>query len=583
MLSSSSSSRPERVQKQTGDTHALGSTVKGLPIDVPLRRVNTCSSNSGTGRHIPVKSPRGLDLGKLFGAGARSTTPMTAKKAPVPQSQIMLVPVNLDPWCLRRGQNADDQSNDPLDLGRSQMSMQYNKSAPSLLRPDSKWAQSNDPLDLGRAQMHLKQNKSAPLLIRPNAKGARSNDPLDLRRAQMHSQRTKPAHCMIQPDAKWVVPSPRVVQKRTAATYSPRTKAELDPNVTFGTQFSHGSASGAAPWVYSAACKESSTSADLRESNDREFNDGVQVGMTLKEYFDTADREPENPVSRQFSGWWADVPAYADDVSDAEFDRIANPPTAQAIMDEEKRETIREVIRAAAGGELAIFRAFDSNGNNHISPTEFSDGLKRLRVNWQAVTDLKKPGELYKLFDRDGNHEMTMQELFPDCHLQVEADRQRMSTPDFWEHWCKRTNQRQERPASPKWVPSSPHEKLKVLHRSADRRQEVEADRHRMSATFQRLKKQGMSDAQCRECVAPFLPRGTGPKDSEDTHTFSEAEVRACKRVYNDPILSNVRNIQKNINDMREQRQDLKGSRLQLWATVVEPAMRAVKGRNKAK
>merc|ERR1712185_611824 len=108
-----------------------------------------------------------------------------------------------------------------------------------------------------------------------------------------------------------------------------------------------------------------------------------------------------------------------------------------------------------------------------------------------------------------------------------------------------------------------------ALCQSADHRQEVADQRRRITATIYRLKSQGISDARCREFVATHLPRGTGPKDRDDIHTFSEAEVHRCRRAYNDPILTHVRSIQKSVYDMREARQVLKGSRHKLWATMM--------------
>merc|ERR1712046_10682 len=126
-----------------------------------------------------------------------------------------------------------------------------------------------------------------------------------------------------------------------------------------------------------------------------------------------------------------------------------------------------------------------------------------------------------------------------------------------------------------RWVPATPDEELKILCRSADSRQVVADERRRMGAMIRRLKNQGKSDARCRECVAIHLPRGTGPKDRDNVQTFSEIEVRQCRRAYNDPILSHVRNIQKNVYDMREQRRALQSSRHKLWAVTMEPIMRA--------
>lgn len=111
--------------------------------------------------------------------------------------------------------------------------------------------------------------------------------------------------------------------------------------------------------------------------------------------------------------------------------------------------------------------------------------------------------------------------------------------------------------------------------RSADQRQEVADQRRRMAAMIRRLKMQGKSDARCRECVAKHLPRGSGPKDRDDVQTFSAMEVRMCRRAYHDPIISDARNIQKSIYDMREQRRHLTGARQKLWSITMEPIMRA--------
>lgn len=247
-----------------------------------------------------------------------------------------------------------------------------------------------------------------------------------------------------------------------------------------------------------------------------------------------------------------------------------------AVLAEQKREAVRRMLVKAVGGPLEAFRFIDVNRSQFISLSEFSDGLQRMGVDWQETSGFTKIQELFKLFDLNGNRALALEELFPAAYLQLEADSQRLSTPEFWNQWCKKTGDDTDRLRSPKWAPSSPDAELRVMCRSADQRQEVADERRRMAAMIRNLKKQGKSDARCRECVAKHLPRGSGPKERDNVQTFSAVEVRACRRAYNDPILSHVRNIQKSVYEMREKRKELTGSRQKLFTTM-EPALRAKK------
>lgn len=304
-------------------------------------------------------------------------------------------------------------------------------------------------------------------------------------------------------------------------------------------------------------------------------------GFMLKDWFDSAEGRD------RFGSGGSTTPSHAaggamlggSSGSSADGDkRPTNGSEQAAAVAEQKREAIRRQLVRAVGGPLEAFRFIDVNRSQNISLTEFSDGLKRMGIDWQETSGFTKIQELFKLFDRNGKKALSLEELFPCAHLQLEADSQRLSTPEFWNHWCKRTGGHGEndRLRSPKWAPSSPDEELRVMCHSADQRQEVADERRRMSAMIRNLKKQGKSDAQCRECVAKHLPRGSGPKERDNVQTFSAVEVRSCRRAYNDPILSHVRNIQKSVNDMREKRKELTGSRQKLFTTM-EPSLRAKK------
>jgi len=318
----------------------------------------------------------------------------------------------------------------------------------------------------------------------------------------------------------------------------------------------------------------SSMETDTEEES-LEIDDG-QFGMSLSEYFGKADAKRNR--RRSSSSFSAGNKSPLADPSPSVKDNQDSPllfeaaPSA-AIITEQKKEAIRHALIKAAGGAMHAFRSLDLSGNLLISPTEFNDGMQRLGVNWQEITGFTRCQEVYNMFDLQKSLTLTLDELFPDARLRLGDDRQRMSTPEFWSHWCKRTGNAEngERLHSPKWVPSGRDEELKAMCRSADQRHEIEMDRRRMVKTIARLKSQGMSDARCREFVATHLPRGTGPKDRDDISSFSEAEVRSCRRAYNDPILTQARNIQKSVFDMKEQRQVLIGSRQKLRACIMDP------------
>lgn len=240
----------------------------------------------------------------------------------------------------------------------------------------------------------------------------------------------------------------------------------------------------------------------------------------------------------------------------------------------QKKDILREELKDTCGSHQAAFRRLDTNGNGAISLSEFADGVSGLGVDWKKITGLRTSRELFKAFcaDQDGRADgvITFKKLFPDFTTEEPA---RVTTPEFWKQWC-RQNQDIEMPLrSPKWQPANAEEELDILFGAAKSSEEGTQVRKWMSGTIRRLKNRGKSDARCREVVARHLPRGTGPKDREDVQTFSKAEVKACRKAYIDEVNDPVRNIQKVVYAMREQRRTLHESRQKLWAATVQPLL----------
>ncbi|CAK0867650.1 unnamed protein product, partial [Prorocentrum cordatum] len=83
----------------------------------------------------------------------------------------------------------------------------------------------------------------------------------------------------------------------------------------------------------------------------------------------------------------------------------------------------------------------------------------------------------------------------------------------------------------------------------------------------------GKSSSRCREIVAAHLPRGTGPRDQHEVQTFSEQDVRSCRKLYRDKELDHARSIQKTVGELRETRHELHDFRKKLWKVTVQPLL----------
>jgi len=189
---------------------------------------------------------------------------------------------------------------------------------------------------------------------------------------------------------------------------------------------------------------------------------------------------------------------------------------------------------------------------------KFADGISRLGIRWSELTGLRRPQELFSLFDQDKDGVITFEELFPDPAPKKARE---ISTPEFVGHWIRSNKDFEGIEKSPprcaRWQPDDSNQKLDSLLHQAKVRDDVSAKKQWMSSTIRRLKSRGKSDARCREIVALHLPRGTGPKDKEDVPIFSKSEARVCQKKYVDEYMAPVKRIQKVVGDLKEQKRDL--------------------------
>mmetsp|Transcript_125711 Transcript_125711/g.363671 ORF Transcript_125711/g.363671 Transcript_125711/m.363671 type:complete len:800 (+) Transcript_125711:104-2503(+) len=220
-----------------------------------------------------------------------------------------------------------------------------------------------------------------------------------------------------------------------------------------------------------------------------------------------------------------------------------------------RREVIRNKMIKKAGSARQAFRFLDLNGSGSISHQEFAEGVRRLGVEWPAITGLKHERHFFKLFDRDHDHVIIFRELFPQQAAEERAGMTRVPTPDF----CRKYNREKKqvlRQAG--WQPKDPEEKLTILTGAVERQDESAHRRKWISATMRRLKGKGKSDARCRELVALHLPRGSGPRDLQGVHTFSKVDLRTVRQTYADEWNTPVRQATRTMVDLRELRREQK-------------------------
>lgn len=244
--------------------------------------------------------------------------------------------------------------------------------------------------------------------------------------------------------------------------------------------------------------------------------------------------------------------------------------------EEEKRDAVREELSNLVGGSMEAFRMMDLSGSGKISMQEFTDGMERIGVRWQELTGFRWMLDIFALFDQNRDGVIDLEEFFP-VDTRKEEVCKRLNTPDFLDHWCDSSdNFSGSAERNPSWGAGAPRDELNRLYKAKKHLQGVSDHRRWMSSMFRRLKSRGKSDAQCRECIAHHLPRGSGAKDRVSVQTFSEVEVNSCKRAYQDGMQNHVRNIQKEVYTMRDQRQNLLETRQQLFK-ITGPLLAAEK------
>lgn len=602
MLNGKSLCSPEKTKKPRGADGASSVFLPGAPKgSLPhkaMQRVNTWSHQSQFGILGTGQTARPLDTNLIYATEVKSTTPALSKKAVAQKTQIMLMPAGLDAWTIQRARSRGEHSSDVPESTSMATSLQHTStlaSAPSSDRSLAKGVK----FGVDSHEVRIAPARSTPPKCEPQSTSPDTSDKEEDQEEELTVvRRPKKAST----GKTWKLLCNKRLNRLRRFRARPKAPALEVEQASSETAAHHEGPNESSEPARTAVKPElsprdmSKCTVDLRDSPDGvlhnswfpstttdteeeslEIDDG-QFGMSLSEYFAKADAKRNGNGRRLSSSFSAGNRSPLGDSSPSVKDSqetllLFDAADSAAVLTEQKKEAVRHALVKAAGGAMHAFRILDMSGNLLVSPSEFNDGMQRLGVNWQEITGFTRCQEVYNMFDLQKSLTLTLDELFPDARLHLGYDRQRMSTPEFWSHWCKRTGNAEngERLHSPKWVPSGRDEELKAMCRSAEQRHEIERDRRHMVKTIAGLKKEGMSDARCREFVATHLPRGTGPKDRDDISSFSEAEVRSCRRAYNDPILTQARNIQKSIFDMKEQRQVLKGSRHKLWASIMDP------------
>jgi len=233
---------------------------------------------------------------------------------------------------------------------------------------------------------------------------------------------------------------------------------------------------------------------------------------------------------------------------------------------EECRETIRRALINAVGGAMEAFRMIDLSGSGKISLQELSDGFDRIGVDWQEMTGFRRMLDVFMIFDRNKDGHIDYDELFPP-DICKQAPPVRLSTPEYWEQWCESSaTSMVDQVRGPMWEAGTPSVNLRRLYKERRKMKAASHERLTMSLLFKSLKSRGKSDAQCRECIALHLPRGTGPKDRQSVQMFSDLDVKNCRKSYQDTFQNHLKTIQREVFTMREQRVALADAKQKLFS-----------------
>merc|ERR1719330_724274 len=147
----------------------------------------------------------------------------------------------------------------------------------------------------------------------------------------------------------------------------------------------------------------------------------------------------------------------------------------EADRNKERRARVRQEMKEKSGSARQAFKNIDLNGSGSISSQEFSDGVTRMGVNWQQLTGLKRPRELFSLFDISDpkKFSITFTDLFPDEKL---SDH-RPSTPDFCRAYTKLGRQYSDEDEKdtgpPKWTAFTIEDKKQIAYAHMEQQENI--------------------------------------------------------------------------------------------------------------
>lgn len=255
----------------------------------------------------------------------------------------------------------------------------------------------------------------------------------------------------------------------------------------------------------------------------------------------------------------------------------------QALIDlrlnvEQLQEYWERLTTVEASDVITAFGLINLNGSGRISSQEFADGVYRIGVQWQKLTGLKRPKDLFRLFDQDKDGVITLYELFPTHHT-YKKDDTGATTPELWKTYCVKNPLKsfcleQPKGRAPPWSTGVADDSLAIMKERERKDAEAVYMKKWLTSTMRRLKGRGKSDARVREMCCLHLPKGTGPLDRQGVSTFSESEVKQCKREYSDAVMEPQRTVLKDLFELREIRKELSTSRHKLFAVALEPYQR---------
>jgi len=232
---------------------------------------------------------------------------------------------------------------------------------------------------------------------------------------------------------------------------------------------------------------------------------------------------------------------------------------------EDLRNIIRYHLIESTGNPWEAYRFLDKNQDNTVSLHELIDGLENLGIDWRNATGLENRFDLLNFFEINVDGDINLRQIFP-AEADLMLKTRRISTPDFWKIWTRRTQNLVNREMrDPKWSKQTQGQKLDALLLESEQRDIIQEKRRWIKETTSRLRARGKTQNAIRGIVCAHLPRGTGPPDSEGVCSFGDRDVKMIKKAYSDSILKPVKNIQKVVYDLQATRRSLHNSRKLLY------------------